>query len=183
MSDAIRAVPGAHRYPRRSRRPTSAQWEGLVATFAQFAYRYGFSLVMTPMFEDVGVFMRGIGEESDVFRKEMYVFEDRGGRRYALRPEGTASVVRAFVQHQPDDALEGVVPHARLSLREAPEGSLPPALPVRRRGARAPTTRPSTSRSSPWRTASIARSGSRRVTSADQLHGPRRAVARPTSSC
>ncbi len=81
--------------------PTSALWEGLVAIFAQSAYRYGFSLVMTPLFEDVGVFLRGIGEQSDVFRKEMYVFEDRGERRYALRPEGTASVVRAFIQHQP----------------------------------------------------------------------------------
>ncbi len=81
--------------------PDSAQWEGLAAVFAQLAYRYGFSLVMTPIFEDVGVFVRGIGEESDVFRNEMYTFEDRGGRRYALRPEGTASVVRAFVQHHP----------------------------------------------------------------------------------
>lgn len=81
--------------------PESAAWEGLVARFAQSAYRYGFSLVLTPIFEDVGVFLRGIGEESDVFKKEMYVFEDRGQRRYALRPEGTASVVRAFIQHQP----------------------------------------------------------------------------------
>ena len=81
--------------------PESALWEGLVATFAEFAYRYGFSLVMTPIFEDVGVFTRGIGEESEVFQKEMYIFEDRGERRFALRPEGTASVVRAFVQHQP----------------------------------------------------------------------------------
>jgi histidyl-tRNA synthetase len=81
--------------------PDSALWEGLVATFAERAYRYGFSLVMTPIFEDVGVFTRGIGEESEVFQKEMYIFEDRGERRFALRPEGTASVVRAFVQHQP----------------------------------------------------------------------------------
>jgi histidyl-tRNA synthetase len=81
--------------------PASAQWEGLIATFAEFAYRYGFSLAITPMFEDVGVFNRGIGENSDVAKKEMYVFEDRGERRYALRPEGTASIVRAFVQHQP----------------------------------------------------------------------------------
>lgn len=81
--------------------PDSALWEGLIATFAQRAYRYGFSLVMSPLFEDVGVFLRGIGEQSDVFKKEMYIFEDRGERRYALRPEGTASVVRAFVQHQP----------------------------------------------------------------------------------
>ena len=45
--------------------PDSAQWEGLAAVFAQLAYRYGFSLVMTPIFEDVGVFVRGIGEELD----------------------------------------------------------------------------------------------------------------------
>jgi len=81
--------------------PQSALWEGLIATFAQLAFRYGFTLVVTPMFEDIGVFNRGIGENSDVATKEMYVFQDRGERTYALRPEGTASVVRAFVQHQP----------------------------------------------------------------------------------
>jgi len=81
--------------------PQSALWEGLVATFAEHAYRSGFGLILTPMFEDVGVFHRGIGEHSDVASKEMYVFQDRGERTYALRPEGTASVVRAFVQHQP----------------------------------------------------------------------------------
>jgi histidyl-tRNA synthetase len=81
--------------------PASARWEGLIGVFADFAYRYGFSLVMTPLFEEVGVFNRGIGEHSEVAKKEMYVFEDRAQRRYALRPEGTASVVRAFVQHQP----------------------------------------------------------------------------------
>jgi histidyl-tRNA synthetase len=79
----------------------SALWEGLIARFAQMAYRYGFSMVHTPLFEEVGVFNRGIGENSDVAKKEMYVFEDRGGRVYALRPEGTASIVRAFVEHQP----------------------------------------------------------------------------------
>jgi len=79
----------------------SALWEGVIATFAQLAYRYGFSMVHTPLFEDVNVFNRGIGEHSEVASKEMYVFEDRGGRTYALRPEGTASIVRAFVQHQP----------------------------------------------------------------------------------
>jgi histidyl-tRNA synthetase len=81
--------------------PQSALWEGLVATFAQFAYRYGFTLALTPMFEEIGVFHRGIGQDSDVASKEMYVFQDRGDRTYALRPEGTASIVRAFVQHQP----------------------------------------------------------------------------------
>ena len=79
----------------------AAAWEGLLAIFAQYAYRYDFQMIMTPLFEDVGVFHRGIGQESDVASKEMYVFDDRGGRTYALRPEGTASVVRAFVQHRP----------------------------------------------------------------------------------
>ena len=58
--------------------PQSALWEGMVATFAQFAYRYGFTLALTPMFEEIGVFNRGIGEHSDVMTKEMYVFTDRG---------------------------------------------------------------------------------------------------------
>ena len=81
--------------------PESGQWENLIACFADFAYRYGFSLAITPMFEDVGVFNRGIGQNSEVAKKEMYVFEDRGRRLFALRPEGTAPIVRAFVQHQP----------------------------------------------------------------------------------
>jgi histidyl-tRNA synthetase len=100
MSDAVtpfRAPIGTHDVLA----PASAEWEGVVATFAQFAYRYGFELVITPMFEDVGVFNRGIGEESDVAKKEMYVFSDRGDRVFALRPEGTAPVVRAFIQHHP----------------------------------------------------------------------------------
>jgi histidyl-tRNA synthetase len=100
MSDAVtpfQAPTGTHDVLA----PRSAEWEGVVATFAQFAYRYDFELVITPMFEDVGVFNRGIGEESDVAKKEMYVFADRGERVYALRPEGTAPVVRAFIQHNP----------------------------------------------------------------------------------
>jgi len=81
--------------------PDSARWEALIAEFARRAQHAGFGLVLNPMFEDAAVFTRGIGDESDVVRKEMYEFEDRGGRAVALRPEGTASVVRAFVQHRP----------------------------------------------------------------------------------
>ena len=81
--------------------PESTEWEGLIATFADLAYRYGFSLLVSPVFEEIGVFNRGIGEHSEMAKKEMYVFEDRGHRQYALRPEATASVVRAFVQHRP----------------------------------------------------------------------------------
>lgn len=81
--------------------PESARFESVVETFATWAGRYGFGLIVSPMIEHVAVFNRGIGENSDVTRKEMYVFEDRDGQFLALRPEGTASVVRAFVQHHP----------------------------------------------------------------------------------
>jgi histidyl-tRNA synthetase len=80
--------------------PASVRYEALVARFAALAQRAGYGLVISPMFEDVAVFQR-VGESTDVVRKEMYDFEDKGGRRLALRPEGTASVVRAFVQHRP----------------------------------------------------------------------------------
>lgn len=81
--------------------PESSRWERLVAEFARRVEAAGYGLVISPVFEDVGVFVRGVGETTDVVSKEMYVFEDKGGRRLALRPEGTASVVRAFVQHRP----------------------------------------------------------------------------------
>jgi histidyl-tRNA synthetase len=81
--------------------PESTRWEELVARFAAEVERAGYGLAHTPIFEDARVFRRGIGEGSDVVGKEMYEFEDRGGRALALRPEGTAPVVRAFVQHRP----------------------------------------------------------------------------------
>ena len=80
--------------------PTSGRYEALVARFAALVERAGYGLVLTPLFEDVGVFHR-VGESTDVVRKELYDFEDRGGRRLALRPEGTAGVVRAYAQHRP----------------------------------------------------------------------------------
>ena len=81
--------------------PESTRWESLVAAFASRVEAAGYGLAHTPMFEDVRVFRRGIGEASDVVGKEMYEFEDRGGRALALRPEGTAPLVRAYVQHRP----------------------------------------------------------------------------------
>src|SRR5258705_13869807 len=80
--------------------PESAQWTALVAAFAERAGRYGFDLVITPIFEHIEVFQR-VGESTDVVRKEMYDFEDKGGRRIALRPEGTAQTARAFLEHHP----------------------------------------------------------------------------------
>lgn len=80
--------------------PQSARWERLLATFAQVVERAGYGLLTSPMFEEIGVFQRE-SEGADAVRKEMYDFQDKGGQHIALRPEGTASVVRAFVQHNP----------------------------------------------------------------------------------
>ncbi|HEX2192604.1 MAG TPA: histidine--tRNA ligase [Acidimicrobiales bacterium] len=80
--------------------PESARWETLVGRFAETVRRAGYGLVVSPMFEDVAVFTR-VGEGTDVVRKEMYDFVDKGDNHVALRPEGTASVVRAWVQHRP----------------------------------------------------------------------------------
>jgi histidyl-tRNA synthetase len=80
--------------------PESARWERLVAAFAGIAQRAGYGLAVSPLFEDVGVFRRGVGESTDIVSKEMYEFKDKGGRTLALRPEGTASIIRAFVEHR-----------------------------------------------------------------------------------
>ncbi|MDR3274987.1 MAG: histidine--tRNA ligase [Endomicrobium sp.] len=62
----------------------------------------GFEEVRTPIFEDAALFMRSIGNTTDIVEKEMYVFEDRKGRKLALRPEGTASLVRSFIENRMD---------------------------------------------------------------------------------
>lgn len=80
--------------------PESGRWERLVGRFALAVGRAGYGLVIGPAFEDVAVFSR-VGEGTDVVRKEMYDFPDKGGNHLALRPEGTAPVVRAWVQHRP----------------------------------------------------------------------------------
>jgi histidyl-tRNA synthetase len=81
--------------------PESARWEAFVATFATLVESAGYGLVQTPVVEDASVFRRGIGEANDVVGKEMYEFADRDGTLLALRPEGTASVVRAYLQNRP----------------------------------------------------------------------------------
>jgi histidyl-tRNA synthetase len=92
-SDAFRTPTGVHDVLA----PESARWTELIGAFAGRARRFGYELIVTPVFEHVEVFKR-LGESTDVVSKEMYEFDDRGGRRLALRPEGTAPVVRAYVQ-------------------------------------------------------------------------------------
>ncbi|HXY28977.1 MAG TPA: histidine--tRNA ligase [Acidimicrobiales bacterium] len=81
--------------------PESLRWEAAVAGFAALVESAGYGLTVTPVLEHAGVFLRGIGEGSEVVGKEMYVFEDRDGQLLALRPEGTAPIARAYVQHHP----------------------------------------------------------------------------------
>ena len=61
--------------------------------------RYGYGRLDTPMFEETRLFARGVGESTDIVRKEMYTFERPGGRSMTLRPEGTAPAARAYVEH------------------------------------------------------------------------------------
>ncbi|GIH22935.1 histidine--tRNA ligase [Acrocarpospora phusangensis] len=63
------------------------------------ARRAGYGYIETPAFEDTGLFSRGVGESTDIVTKEMYTFLDKGGRSITLRPEGTASVMRAVIEH------------------------------------------------------------------------------------
>jgi histidyl-tRNA synthetase len=80
--------------------PESARWRRFVEVFEDIVEPAGYGLIIPPMMEDAGVFQR-VGEATDVVAKEMYRFSDLGGRDVVLRPEQTASVCRAFVQHRP----------------------------------------------------------------------------------
>jgi len=74
-------------------------WRYVEQKAAEICRLYGYERIDLPMFEDARLFTRGVGEGTDIVEKEMYVFEDRGGNSLALRPEGTASVCRAYLEH------------------------------------------------------------------------------------
>ena len=74
-------------------------WRYIESHAADVARRFGYRRIDSPMFEDAGLFVRGVGEGTDIVEKEMYVFEDRGGDLLTLRAEGTAPVCRAYLQH------------------------------------------------------------------------------------
>lgn len=79
--------------------PQSGRWQELEARIHALARRYGYGEIRTPVFESTELFVRGVGETSDIVEKEMYTFDDKGGRSMTLRPEWTAPVVRAALQH------------------------------------------------------------------------------------
>jgi histidyl-tRNA synthetase len=74
-------------------------WRLATSTLAEVAETYGYGRIVTPVFEEAELFLRTSGQGSDVVQKEMYVFEDQGGRQLALRPEGTAPICRAYLEH------------------------------------------------------------------------------------
>src|SRR6202453_1178244 len=86
--------------------PETALWNRIEATARSVFARYNFGEIRTPIFEDTGLFARGVGEETDIVSKEMYTWEDRARAQsektqsLTLRPENTAGVVRAYIEHQ-----------------------------------------------------------------------------------
>lgn len=76
------------------------KWQYIENAFADLCRRYGFEEIRTPMFEHTELFQRGVGDTTDIVQKEMYTFTDYGNRSITLKPEGTASVVRAFTEHK-----------------------------------------------------------------------------------
>ena len=80
----------------------STHFDFVRSTIIESARNAGYQLMELPVFEDTELFARGVGESTDVVRKEMYTFEDRGGRSITLRPEGTAGVMRAVIEHNLD---------------------------------------------------------------------------------
>lgn len=79
--------------------PNSALFDRVLWNLQNVALSAGYQLIELPIFEDTELFTRGVGESTDVVTKEMYTFEDRGGRSLTLRPEGTAGVMRAVIEH------------------------------------------------------------------------------------
>ena len=77
----------------------SYKYRFVESTMFEIAEKFGFKEIRTPVFEHTELFQRGVGETTDVVQKEMYTFDDKGGRSITLRPEGTAGAARAFLEH------------------------------------------------------------------------------------
>ncbi len=77
----------------------SYRWQFVTSVFREVAHEFNYKEIVTPIFEKSDIFERSVGESSDIVEKEMYKFEDKKGRVFALRPEGTAPVVRSFIEN------------------------------------------------------------------------------------
>src|ERR1700692_1790741 len=82
--------------------PPSTAGNQVEAKAREVFHRYNYQEIRTPILEETALFARGVGEETDIVSKEMYTFEDRDGSSLTLRPEATASVMRAYIEHRLD---------------------------------------------------------------------------------
>src|ERR1700752_496608 len=82
--------------------PSSTAWNQVEAISLEVFRQYNYQEIRTPILEETALFARGVGEETDIVSKEMYTFEDRDGSSLTLRPEATASVMRAYIEHRLD---------------------------------------------------------------------------------
>jgi histidyl-tRNA synthetase len=82
--------------------PSSAVWNQVEAAARKVLRRFNYHEIRTPILEETALFARGVGEETDIVSKEMYTFEDRDGTFLTLRPENTASVLRAYIERRLD---------------------------------------------------------------------------------
>src|SRR5437764_15478867 len=82
--------------------PASGVWNRVEAEAREVFRTYNYHEIRTPIFEETALFARGVGEDTDIVGKEMYTFEDRDGNSLTLRPEATASVMRAYIEHRLD---------------------------------------------------------------------------------
>jgi histidyl-tRNA synthetase len=105
MAEILRAVKGMNdilpaSVPRSEKLPDSALWQWFETTVREVLARYGYQYIVTPIVEPTALFVRGLGEVTDIVEKEMYSFEDSmNGDKLTLRPEATAGIVRAMVEH------------------------------------------------------------------------------------
>ncbi|MEW5693547.1 MAG: histidine--tRNA ligase [Candidatus Hydrogenedentota bacterium] len=90
--------------------PEIIKWQHIENKFKECAELYGYSEIRTPIFEDVNIFKRAVGETTDIVQKEMYVFKDKKDRTFALRPENTASIVRSYIQNKLVDNQYSTLP-------------------------------------------------------------------------
>ena len=95
---SIRAIKGT----RDILPPASAVWNEIEETARRVFRTFNVHEIRTPVFEETALFSRGVGEETDIVSKEMYTFDDRDGSSITLRPENTASVIRAYIEHRLD---------------------------------------------------------------------------------
>ena len=77
----------------------SKLWQYIENTARRVCELYGYKEIRTPVFEHTELFTRGVGDTTDVVQKEMYTFEDKGGRSITLKPEGTATLVRSYIEN------------------------------------------------------------------------------------